>query len=485
MRSLFHPIITGRSAIDASLGLIGETELLPANSDAFSSWSNGWLDESTGGTDVPRVFNDRATTGVAYDGYTVFESTTGTNLLQITSPPIALNSNKNLFIAMDAKTFSGTPSINGYLLGYESGSDTSTNFVQFMSSYNPGSSWARFGVRVNANGGASPAIPGSTDRAIIQLTLASNNNIKIGIKNFYIGHEELFHTDQLGFLSGGHEAYFDGTNVFVSNFFSGFIGKVDGDGVYVGNITTGGGVDPHEITGQGDYLYCAEWGAERITKRLKTAHVGSSPVGSIATSSQVFSVCILGEHLFASTVDKTLYKIRLSDFTTVGTYTIDEQNNSSTQATLLGVGDYLWMHTTVDGKVLKIDPADGAVLATINAPASFGTSTRNYGFGKLGTKLYIAFHNGTLVEYDTETATISNSWDIGVAATSQIKSDDKAIWFVGQTPFPYLIRFEPSKGVFHQIPMRQVGGGKWCEIVGNQVWCGGFDSGRIQRFARY
>lgn len=467
-----------------SFALIGETELLPADSDSFNRLGNGWLDESSGGTVAPRVFNDRATTSVAYDGYTVFESTTGTNLLQITSPPIALNSNKNLFVAMDAKTFSGTPSINGYLLGYEGGGDTSTSFVQFMSGYNPGAGWSRFGMRINANGNGTPAIPGNTDKAIIQLTLASNNNIKVGIKNFYIGHEELFHTDQLGFLSGGHEAYFDGTNVFVSNFHSGFIGKVDANGVYVGNITTGGGVDPHEITGNGTHLYCAEWSAQRITKRIKTAHVGSSPVGSIATTSQVFSVCILGDHLFASTVDKTLYKIRLADFTTVGTYTITPQNNSSTQATLLSVGGFLWMHTTVDGKVLKIDPADGTVLATIAAPAAFGTSTRNYGFGKLGTKLYIAFHNGTLVEYDTATVAVSNSWNIGVAATSQIKSDGTSLWFVGQTPFPYLVRFNPSNGSFHRIPMRQVGGGKWCEIVGDQVWCGGFDSGRVQRFAR-
>lgn len=467
------------------MGMIGETELLPRDADYFGLWPNGWLDESTGGTNAPRTYNDRPSSGTANDGYTVFESTGGTNLLQLTSPPFNLNSNKNLFFVLDSKTFSGTPSINAYLQGYHGGGDDGTAQVQILDSYNPGGGWDRKGIRINANGGSSPAIPATSDRAVIHLVLATNNDVKIGIKAVYVGHEETYHTDQMAAASGGHEAYYDGTNVFISVFFSGFIAKMTAAGVYVVGLGSGGGVDPHQITGQGAYLYCAEWGSQRITKRIKTAHAGSSPAGSVATTSQPFSVCILGGYLWASTVDKTLYKIDLSTFTLAASYTITAQNNSSTECTLLAVGGYLWMHTTVDGKVLKIDPATGSVVATINPPSAFGTSVQNYGFGSLGTKLYLAFHNGTLVEYDTATVAITNTWNIGVTSSGQIKSDGTALWFVGATPNPHLTRFDPATGVFHRMPLRYAHGVKWCEVVGDQVWAGGLDSGRIQRFARF
>lgn len=474
-------------ALPWPFGLRAETELLPRNADSFAEWPNGWLDESTGTTNPPRAFSDRASSTVARDGYTLFESTGSTNLLRIVSPPFTLNAAKNHLFYMKSKTFSGTPSVNAYLHGFEQGGDTGTSSVQFLSAYDPGSSFAKTAVRLYAAGGSSPALPAGTDRAILRLDIATNAAAAFGIKDIYFGPEELWSNNNPGSgLSGAHEAVFDGSHVYMAVFFAGFIAKMNPEGTYSTNITTGGGVNPHQIIADGSHLYCAEWDGQKVTKRLKTVHTGSSPVASISLSSQAFGLCILGGYLFVTTVDEKLHRIQLSDFSLVNSWDLSaSMNNSSTQCTPVAMDGSIWIHATEDGKVVRINASTGAVIATINPPAGFGSSVKHYGFGGHAGKLYCSFHNGTICEYDPATNAISNSWHVGVAATSQLKSDGTAIWFVGQTPFPYLVRFNPTLGQFHRMPMRRVGGGKWCEIVEDEVWCGGLDAGRIERFARF
>lgn len=464
---------------------LGETESMPRNADTFAAFPNGWVDESTGGTNPPRVFSERMSTGTIDSCYTVFESTGGTNLLQITSPPFTINSNETWDFRLDARTFGGTPSINAYIIGYEQGGNTSTGYIQILTGKSVTSgSWETIGLSVNPAGGSAPALPANCDRAVIQLTLATNNAIKIGIRNVYFGRRSLYAGGTIQPTTGGHEAVFDGTNLFQAIFFSGYIAKMNLDGTFVENICIGGGVNVHQIISDGSYLYCAEWDAMRITKRAKTP--SATPVASVSATSQVFGVCILDGYLYAPSVDKKMYKIRMSDFTLTDTFTITAMNNSTTEATPIPLNGYIWLHTTQDGKVLKIDPATGTVVTTINPPAAFGTSLRNYGFGELAGKLYLSFHNGTIVEYDPATSTISNQWFIGGAATSQLKSDGTSLWFVGQTPSNYLVRFNPTDGAIF-IPTRQSVsvGSKWCEVVNDEVWCGGLGAARTERYRRF
>lgn len=459
----------------------GESECLPFNADWFGQWPNGWMDESTGGL-VPRAFSDRAVSGQALDGYTRFEATNTNDVLQYISPVFSVNAAESHTLYLEAKKLAGNVAMEVAIQCYSEGY-VGSGLVVLKTAYDPTASFTHTDAVINPIGGANPAFPSNTTTAMLVLRPTVGTVGAVGIKSIYFTQTDLLANASIGAGGSGlHEGYFDGTKFYGSVFFAGTICELDTNGTHISNIPAlewEGANDPHEITGSGNFLYAAQWTAQAVQKYDKTLR---TKVGSISLNSQVFSVHIYDGHVYASTVDGFLHRIRLSDFTLQNSWDIGF-DGGTTQGTVLALAGSIWIHGASDGKVYRVHPTTGAIQATINPPTGM-SNTNNYGFGALNGKLYVSYRTGIMAEIDPATDSISSTWQIQLYSGSQLKSDGSFLWFVAQEPTPALIRFNPNTGGVVSTPMRTASAGKWCEVVNNEIWCGGLDSGRIQRFAR-
>lgn len=470
----------------SAAGLTGETELLIVSD--FARLDDGWVDESAGGT-TRAIASGRGSDGT-YSPHMTVETTADTDTAQMVSQPFRVDASKSHRIAVRAKTLSGTVAQEVVLLCFSNGSTTSTGTVTAFTGWAPGASWEWKQIAINAVGGSAPAFPANTDRVAVLLKPTVGTTGKVAIDRVHIFQESHIPNNNIGAGSSGiHEAYYDDSNVYLSVYSAGYIAKMDPDGTYNGQSVPDswdGQNDSHQLIVHDGFLYAAHFSGRTATKydlsdRTKAAEVTLPHDG--------MGLVTDGTSLFVTTGDGQLHRIDLSTFSALDDSWNIGFSPSGTQATPVLLDGDIWINSSGDGNVYRVNKSDGTVVSTIAPPTGLA-SNRNYGFGASNSKAYLSFKNGTLVEYDPASNAISQTWDIGAAADSQIKYDLEtgALWWAALEPqgdySTALIRFDPKSGGVVRFPMRRLSGAKWCEIVGDEVWCGGLADSRIRRFVR-
>lgn len=454
---------------------------------------NGWANAGDGSVEVR---GDPALLGsAAYPLRLRVETTSGTDAPLLVSLPFAVDRQNRYALQVVSKRLSGAIAMRAVVQGYEAGSDSATGSVTLWTGYDPGTGGdtkvATFG-RGRSDASflySANALPANTDRVAIRLYPTEGTTGVLEITSVKIVDEDRCVGRAVG--GGTHEAVYDGEHVYASAFQNGALSKFTTDGVATAraNAVSGGTFDPHQVICEGAHIYSACFAGQNLTKHAKTVTSDNfggliDGVAKIALASNAYGLVSDGAYIYVTLENGHVKKVRLSDFTEVADYNVGFIP-SSTQATPLLVDDSLWVHSASDGKVFRVDPDDGTVLATIAAPTGF-TSTRNYGFGTDGEHLYLGFANGYLVEYDPATNAEVDRYELGVYVGGQIKYDGYYLWMpAGSVAQSYcVLRFDPVEKTWAIIHRSRAHGSKWVEIVEGEVWVGGLLDNRIERIVR-